>query len=187
MKRKMGFGVFSDLWASRIVVFTMGNAWHLCLMAGLTLAAGCSIRSSAIDIIDYRGPGEAKRYHETFDEAYYDVDKEGNVHIVLRRETSGNGQQGRPITQVVHIRSLWRSIPGRTVAHRTQINSTLTYCMTSGYETAMFEGAGSVFFTRSDRTDTLTGRLDLARLRPVHTRTAQRTLFRGAELSGEFQ
>ncbi len=156
-----------------------------CLAVAPTIV-GCAERVSRMAITDYREPGLAARYQETFDEAYYDIDALGNVDVVLvRGSVLANDNSDRPI-QVVHIRSFWRPIPGRTVTHRTQINGTVTYYITSGSVGATFEGAGSVFFKRNKRLDTLSGSLDLARLKPVRRLTQDGAIFRSADITGEF-
>jgi hypothetical protein len=162
------------------------GTWIVALGLLATAGTGCSVRTSTFEIVDYREPGEAKRYRETFDEAYYTLDEHGNVDIVLRRLSPRETEPGQGITQVIHIRSVWRSIPGDTVAHRTQINATVSYHILSGRVGATFEGAGSVFFTDNRRTDRLVGTLDLATLRPKRRLVAGSPLFRRAELAGEF-
>lgn len=161
-------------------------AW---LLAGL---AGCSARKTELQIIDYRpspaGEGRAPDvYVETFDEAFYRIDDAGNVDIVLRREQPGLDDPARLFVQIVHVRSLWRSIPGRTVAHRTQINATVSYLILSGAVGASFEGAGSVFYDPGDEGDVLTGELERAYLTPQRRLNGGRALFTRAELSGQFR
>lgn len=164
------------------------KAWILAIMLSSALAVGCSTRATTFEITDYRDVGDARRYSETFDEAYYTLDERGNVDIVLRRATvPGDTGAGQAITQVIHIRSVWRSIPGATVAHRTQINATVSYHILSGRIGATFEGAGSVFYQRVRKSDVIRGTLDLATLRPKRRLTAGTTLFRQAEIVGKFE
>ena len=115
------------------------------------------------------------------------LDEHGNVDLVLRRSTAGQTNTNRVITQVVHIRSFWRSIPGETVAHRTQINGLITYCIISGRGGATFEGAGSVFFKQKRRGNTLSGTLDLASLQPKRQLVSDSPVFKRAELTGTFR
>ena len=156
------------------------------LLIGLLLISGCSIRTTTFDVVDYRQPGEARRYRETFDEAYYDLDDHGNVDIVLRRREPGTADPDRSTVQVIHIRSVWRSIPGNTVADRTQINGTVSYMIISGSTGAAFEGAGAVFFRQNRQGDTLTGTLDHASLKPKRRLAGGGAFFERAVLSGEF-
>lgn len=151
-----------------------------------TLSAGCSNRDTAFVITDHRAPGSVLRYRETFPQGYYAVDDDGNVDIVLRRESRAPESPYEPITQVVHIRTVWKSVPGNTIAHRTQINGTVSYFITTGRSGATFEGAGSVFFTLDRKRRELTGELELASLRPKRRLASTGDLFADAELSGTF-
>ena len=137
----------------------------LLALAGAALIAGCSARTSTFDIIDYREGAGARPFRETFDEAYYDFDASGNVDIVLRRIEPADADPGLEITQVIHIRTVWRSIPGKTIAHRTQINAAVSYAIVHGGMQASFEGAGSVFFTENRAKSAINGTLEQALLR----------------------
>lgn len=139
-----------------------------------------------LEIVDHRAPGVTRRYREHFEESYYSFDERGNVEIVLRRSTAGRTDPSAT-QQTVHIRSLWQSIPGQTVAHRTQINATVVYSITSGHLSQMFEGAGSVFYTLHRRTGELTGALELVTLRPTSRAADGSSLFKQAELAGTFR
>ncbi len=73
---------------------------------------GCSTRAPTFEIIDYPKPGEERRYRESFDEAFYSLDGHGNVDVVLRRLTDAGSDPTGAVTQIIHIHSIWRSIPG---------------------------------------------------------------------------
>ena len=110
----------------------------------------------------------------------------GAMDVVLRRCEPSVEDVDQEITQIIHIRSVWRSIPGRTIAHPSQINATVSYVIQSGRVGAMFEGAGAVMFKEHRRSGTLTGSLDLATLRPTHATLAGGSIFERAQLSGKF-
>lgn len=160
---------------------------HLLCAFVFALPLGCSIRPSTFEIVDYRESGNAKHYRETFDEAFYDLDQQGNVNIVIRRAGHRRGAGESDVDQVVRIRSVWRSVPGRTGSHATQINATVSYYIVGGRIGDTFEGAGSVFFTQNRRKNTLTGSLDHAVLRPKRQLSSGEPIFASAELSGEFR
>ena len=155
-------------------------------MACALLSSACSTPMSSLEILDYRDGGDARRYRETFDEAFFDVDAQGNMDVVLRRADPGSENPGLDITQVVHIHTVWRSVPGTTVAERTQINATVTYHVIHGNVGASFEGAGSVFFTQSRHRDALEGTIDLAVLIPTRRLGGGSAIFSRAEISGAF-
>ena len=152
----------------------------------LSVVCGCAGSGSVFEIVDYRPDGPPHRYREVFSEAFFEFDGTGNVDVVLRRSQPGAGQGDLGITQIIHLRSLWRPIPGETVAERTQINGTVTYCIISGNLGATFEGAGSLFFSHNERKNLLEGSLELATLRPTRQLTSTSDFFDKAELSGRF-
>ncbi len=151
------------------------------------LCAGCGPKVSTVEIVSYRDTGESSRYRETFDEAYYDLDEAGNVDIVLYRMTPGAASAEDAVTQTVHVKTVWRCMPGQTVAHATQINGTVTYAIVGGDVGATFEGAGSVFFAQNRTQDEITGTLDLVRLKPAKKLNDSSDLFYRTELSAEFR
>ncbi|MGI0149523.1 MAG: hypothetical protein ACREDF_08345 [Thermoplasmata archaeon] len=142
---------------------------------------------STVEIVSYRETGESTRYRETFDEAYYDLDEAGNVDIVLHRMTPGAMSPEDAVAQTIHVRTVWRCVPGQTVAHSTQINGTVTYAIVGGDVGATFEGAGSVFFRENRAKDEITGTLDLVRLKPAKKLNNGSDLFYRTELSAEFR
>lgn len=152
----------------------------------LTASTGCSTRLATFEIIDYPKPGEERRYRETFDEAFYSLDGHGNVDVVLRSLTDGGSDPSGAVTQIIHIHGFWRSIPGSTVAHSTQLNATVAYHILTGRVGATFEGAGSVFFKHDHRNGVLVGKLDLATLQPKRRLAGGSPLFQRATLRGRF-
>lgn len=138
------------------------------------------------EVVDYRADGNTVRYRETFARGFYDRDAGGNVEVVLTREKRDPDDPGGHITQVIHIRTIWRSIPGVTIASRSQINAEVCYYIISGEVGQSFEGAGSVIYTGDDKNGTMTGTLDLARLKPVRRLVAGDDLFDRVDLSGTF-
>ncbi len=157
---------------------------------------GFEPKVSTFQVVDLSDAGNVRRYQETFDEAFYDLDGYGNVDIVLRGRSEGAGNPtAQPMTQVVHIRSVWRSQPGRTVSHATQINAVVGYFVTGPSLGDSLEGAGSVFYDKEppsvfqpwEKKDVLTGTVDKAVLRPKRQLTTAQPLFRHAEISGEFR
>ncbi|UCE61243.1 MAG: hypothetical protein JSU63_05735 [Phycisphaerales bacterium] len=167
-----------------VTVSVWARVW---LWALLVQAVGCAARSSTFDILDYREGGPARRYRETMKEAYFDVDGQGNVDIVLRRSEPGLEDSTTDIAQVIHLRTVWRSIPGNTVAERAQINGTVRYHILQGGIGATFEGAGAIFCTLDQEKNALSGTLDRALLKPTRRLNAGADIFKHAQLTGAFR
>ena len=115
-------------------------------------------------LLDYSGSGSAQPYAESFPEAYYALDPEGNVDVVLRRVAEARDGEGE-VVQLLHLRSFWRSIPGRTVADTTQINAAVRYEIATAGEVLRLEGAGSAFFSESRKGVELVGEVEEAFLK----------------------
>jgi hypothetical protein len=151
------------------------------------VSAGCTRPDTSFEIVNYRDHGQIEHLRETFPEAYYDVDREGNIDIVLRAESKRSADNGSRIVQIVRLRSFWRCMPGRTVANRTQLNATVTYCVISPAIVASYAGAGSLFVSQGKHADELTGEVELARLSPGTMVVGDDPVFERSELSGTFQ
>jgi len=156
------------------------------LAALIAFPGGCFAKPSVFHIVDYRDGGE-KKYRETFREAYYDLDPQGNVTIVLHRSDPNPDNPRQPILQTIRLQSFWRPIPGRTVVERTQLNALVTYAIVSGRSGATFEGAGSVFFDKDWPTSKLEGTVEYSSLRPTRRLAAGDDLFKQASLEGTFR
>jgi len=152
-----------------------------------TVGGGCVAHGSRLEVVDFSEEGSPHHYAEDFDEAYYDIDPQGNLDLILRRVQRGR-MSGKPdVTQIVHVQSVWKSIPGQTIAHDDQINATVTYAVMVASTGHTFEGAGSVFFRSHKGTSVLTGSLGRAVVKPTRRNSPTRPLFSKAELSGRFR
>ena len=158
--------------------------WVIYSFATLLLG-GCAWPGSGFTIIDHRADGGTGHYQEQFTEGYYAVDGAGNVDIVLRRHEPSQVAPREFVTQVLHIRSMWKPLPGWTTAEASQVNAVVAYAVLSGAEGGLFEGAGAAFFVADDGSD-MTGKLERAWVKPVGTLRGSPPLFHRAELQGSF-
>lgn len=159
--------------------------WIL-LSFALPIVSACSVTPSTFTITDYRAFGGSKQYQESFDEGYYDIDPQGNINVVLRSVSESSAGPGHEIAQVVLLRTLWRSVPGETVAAETQLNATVGYYILTGRAGAAYEGAGSVFYKKKNRKPVVTGTLDLASIKPTRSLAIGQELFERGTLRGRF-
>lgn len=152
-------------------------------------AAGCAKQGTSLTVVDHRRTGESKTYHESFDEAYYDVDGVGNVDLVLRRSRPSRELGRSDIVQTVHVRSVWNGVQAKSEFNTTQINSTVSYAIVSGDSGAVFEGAGAMFCTkkRDWGSDFLVGKLERAMLQPTRQAADGVSVFDCAEVRGGFR
>lgn len=122
----------------------------------VALLSGCVSDYGQIEIVERPNAIETRRYKETFDEAYYDIDRMGNLRLALRKHRSAS-LEGQELTQTIVVESVWRSIPGVSVMHPTQINGTVRYELAGRAISQHLIGAGSVFMFENDARNRLDG------------------------------
>lgn len=149
-----------------------------------TFVGGCARVQNEIELVDYGSRGRRHVTRLRFDDAVYSIDDMGQLNLVMRSRPAGEAD---PAEHTVHVRTVWRSLPGKTTAHPRQINGTISYCAWIGTQGVCYEGAGSVFFSERRGGDELSGRIELVRLRPTRKSTAADIPFAEAELSGTFR
>lgn len=148
------------------------------------LLPGCASDYGHIQIVERPNSLETRRYQETFNEAYYDVDRMGSLRLVLRKHRPSS-LDGDELTQTIVVETVWQSIPGVTVMHRSQINGIVMYEMAGRKISQNLTGAGSVFFAENDAGDRLTGKLSNVTLEAQGSAEEDAFLHR-VELEGEF-
>ena len=159
----------------------------LLALAGAVAMVGCGPNKTRFNIADYRADGSTTTYFEDFDECYYCREPDGRFDFIARRVGVGTRDADERITQVVHLRGIWRANPGRTYAEDTMINATVSYLIVSGAGGASFEGGGFVSFRENHSRTVATGKLELAKLAPVRRLGEGRQIFERAELRGQFR
>ncbi len=140
--------------------------------------------SAHIQIVERPNTLETRRYQETFDEAYYGLSPSGNLRLVLRMRQPAS-QEGDELTQTIVVEGVWRSVPGVTVADRTQINGTVTYGLSGQRIVQSLTGAGSVICYENNAGDRLTGTLPFVILESESPKAGEGFLQR-IELCGDF-
>lgn len=163
----------------------------MCVLA--CMVAGCVQPGATLNIVDDGSSGSPARYRQVFEEAYFDFDANRTANIVLLSRNADMRDPESTVRQTVHIRSVWESVPGDTIAEKTQINATIRYVLQSGGLVGFYEGGGSLIFDVSDGGDELDGTIELARLRPAqrgigHAQpgTSRETLFQLPVVEGRF-
>lgn len=149
-----------------------------------TVWSGCARVRNEFEIIDYAARGRRQVTRLSFDGAVYSIDDMGQLNLVMQSHPS---EESDPREHTVHVRTVWRCLPGKTTAHPRQINGTISYCEWIGSQGVCYEGAGSIFFSEPRGNEELSGRIELVRLRPTRKSAAAETPFAAAELSGTFR
>ena len=108
------------------------SASPLLLLALAVSAAGCHPPETRVHIRDFQHPGGPRSLHQNFDEAYYTIDPDGKLRLVLRNEAPSIAIPTENISQVLLIETFWRPIPGITFVESSMINANITYLIRSG-------------------------------------------------------
>jgi len=151
------------------------------------LLTGCVAPGNAVEVHDRGASNVEVRYAEAFEEGYFHTDADGTVDIVLRDRAPSRLHPNDDIRQLLHIRTLWRSIPGDTIAESAQVNARVSYVLRGREMKECYTGGGSVFFKKHRRGSVLRGSLDRALLRPIGPVTGNEPLFVAPTLRGSFR
>lgn len=152
----------------------------------LVAMTGCSEKGTRFSIVNHRSVGETEHFHELFDECYYSVSPGGNVDVVARRRIPADAEN-EALTQIVHIRTVFRAVPGTTHADSTMINGLVNYAIVGEGGGACFEGAGFVSCKEDRKRIELSGELEEARLHPNRRVGRVGDIFNQAVIQGTFQ
>jgi len=135
-------------------------------------------------VIDYSTTCEPVRYFQEFDECYYRVDGDGNVDIVARHRGDPTAQLSDGVVQVVHLQTIYRSVPGVTPVEPTMTNATVSYIILNDGDGVSFDGAGFVFATSPGDGGELTATLESSNLRAMRQRGVGPRVFHQPRVSG---
>jgi len=152
--------------------------------AGIMVGAGCSQPRSEFHIVDWRGVGQREHFHETYDECFYSASRNGRVDIVARRKDPG--PDGAAITQIMHLRTRFPTIPGTTPAESSMINATVHFAIIDGHGGVCYEGAGFVSTHEDAQRGALAGALERAELAENRRVGHGGELFQRARVTGTF-
>ncbi len=133
------------------------------------LLPACQSKVTRFEVIDYSPTSDPLHYFQEFDECYFRVDGEGNIDIVARRRGRPTNRQDDDPVQVVHLRTIYQSVPGETPVERTMTNATVSYIIMDHGAGVSFDGAGFLLCTIHANGRELTGTLEESTLRPMRS------------------
>ncbi|MGQ9649446.1 MAG: hypothetical protein ACUVXJ_05005 [Phycisphaerae bacterium] len=170
---------------------TTGGTWHgvifVGLLAGLAGLAGCSSQSTRIHLTTYDEAGREQHHYADFNRAAFLVNPSGLVELGMRVEQPSKLDPTQTITQLVHIKEVWKPVPGRTAVERTQINVQVRYAILTPPTGVRYDGAGFLYAKFKEGSTTISGEIESGRLAPSY-RMAEAVLpFGVARISGTFR
>ncbi len=155
----------------------------------LTLACvGCQKRPpNHLSVCETRSDAAAEHY-EDFDRAYFRKRHDGQIDLILIKETTGGlAEDGAEMRQMVHLRTLWRSHPGRTYANASMINARMSYCLFRGSAAISYDGSGFMHCKESGDGHRITGKITGGMLHPLRQVGEDLRIFEHISVSGRFK
>jgi len=153
----------------------------------LVLLAGCSSRTTKLQIRSFDADGQTTDLFERFEEACFSHDARGSLDLVFRSVKPSAVDPSQVIRQIVHINAFWQPIPGRTFVEPTQCNATICYMIGTGPVSISYEGGGFITFKMDWLKRYLTGQIESGELAPLRRVGRPKDLLGQAQISGEFR
>lgn len=123
-----------------------GRANAFGFMAAVLLGAvGCQSSGSGLNLRSYKDPFFPDNFHAQVPDCAYRVDREGNLHVAGLAHTTFDSRGD--VTQLLYVRRFWTPQPGKSYAHSSTMNATLTYVVSTADGTAVYRGSGFVYTT----------------------------------------
>ncbi len=159
--------------------------WTRAILVSMAiLLPACRSHVTRFEVIDYSPEAEPLHYFQEFDECYYRVDGEGNIDIVARRRGSPTNREDDGPVQVVHLRSIFRPVPGLTPVERTMTNATVSYIILDRGDGVSFDGAGFLLCKIHRNGRELTATLEESTLQPMRHMGAGPQVFQRPRVTG---
>ena len=158
------------------------------VLTGLLAAlAGCSSQATRLYLTTYDEAGREQHHYADFNRVAFLVNPSGLVELGMRVEQPSKTDPTQTITQLIHIKEVWKPVPGRTAVEKTQMNVEMRYAILTPPTGVRYDGAGFVYAKIAKDAKTVTGQIESGRLAPAY-RMADATLpFGPARFTGTFR
>jgi hypothetical protein len=154
------------------------------LLAGL---AGCSSQSTRIHLTTYDEAGREQHHYADFNRVAFLVNPSGLLELGMRVEQPSKLDPTQTITQLIHIKEVWKPVPGHTAVERTQINVQIRYAILTPPTGVRYDGAGFLYAKYKEGSTTISGEIESGRLAPSYRMADAVLPFGVARFSGPFR
>jgi hypothetical protein len=155
-----------------------------CLLAAL---AGCSSQATRLILTTYDETGREQHHYADFNRVAFLVNPSGLLELGMRVEQPSKTDPTQMITQLIHIKEVWKPQPGRTAVESSQINVELRYAILTPPTGVRYDGAGFVFAKIAKDAKTVTGEIESGRLAPAYRMANAALPFGPARFTGTFK
>ncbi len=164
------------------------RVWHGVMLAGLLAGlAGCSSQSTRIHLTTYDETGREQHHYADFNRVAFLINPSGLIELGMRVEQPSKLDPTQTITQLIHVKEVWKPVPGRTAVERTQINVQIRYAILTPPTGVRYDGAGFVFAKVKKDSTTISGEIESGRLAPSYRMAEAALPFGVARFSGPFR
>lgn len=154
------------------------------LLAGL---AGCSSEATRLHLTTYDETGREQHHYADFSRVAFLVNPSGLLELGMRVEQPSKMDPTQTITQLIHLKEVWKPLPGRTAVEKTQINVQVQYAILTPPTGVRYDGAGFVFAKIAKDAKTVTGQIESGRLSPSYLMANAAMPFGPARFTGTFR
>ena len=160
----------------------------LCLLPVLVWATGCTgyikPTETRLELVTHDEHGRNDHFAH-FPQAYYARNAAGHLELLFISEEPSTLDPTQTIQQVVYIKEFWSPSPGRTYAHKTQVNANIIYAMLTPPTGVRFDGG--VFVTYKKDGSDMAGWIESGNIRPRYRMGGAVEPFGPASLEGTFR
>ncbi len=157
------------------------------LTALLAVLAGCSSQATRLYLTTYDEAGRAQHHYADFNRVAFLVNPSGLLELGMRVEQPSKADPTQTITQLIHVKEVWKPQPGRTAVESSQINVELRYAILTPPTGVRYDGAGFVFAKVAKDGKTVTGDIESGRLAPAYRMADAALPFGPARVKGTFR
>lgn len=155
-------------------------------LGGLLCIWGCTAPATRFEIVNYRSNGAREVFHDDFDECLYREMPDGNMDIIARKVSRATSAEEQDVTQILHLRTVYRARPGTTYSEPSMINGTVHYAVITPQGGTCFEGAGFVSCKRKGGAGQIIGTVEEAEVGPNRRLGISGDVFEHVVLEGTF-
>ena len=143
------------------------SCYHWIVLIASCALVGCqSPRTTRIELTTFDAKGAAKLHYSEFRRASYRMSPGNELELVFRSERPSSIDPTQAITQIVYIKSFWKSIPGTTYADSSQINARVQYALLTPPTGMRYDGSAFIHYGFQTGTGRLVGTLEDGTLSP---------------------
>jgi hypothetical protein len=153
----------------------------------LLVLAGCQIPSTRIQLTTYDETGKEQHHYADFKRVAFMITPDGLLELAMRSEQPSSLDPTQTITQLVHMKQVWRPQPGRTAVQSTQIDAVVRYAILTPPTGVRYDGSAFVFSMIKKDANTITGQIESGRLGLAYLMGDAAPPFGPARLVGPFR